>query len=225
MIVVGAPVFERGWILQRWFDGLAQQDLELMVVLNYGPGTDDTLAIIERNRERFPIHVVQTPGVEHVAERQWNLPRYVVMTTLRNDLLRVVRQLSPDYFLSCDTDMLMPPGALQTLIETIEPYDGIAPLTFMTHQDCEHPNWLTADLQRPAVPHGITEQYAVFGTVLMNRALYAVDYGPHNWGEDLGWAANVRTQGLRLAMNADVKVKHVMFREALDVFDDRVGMA
>ena len=83
---------------------------------------------------------------------------------------------------------------------------------------------MTADMQRPCALPGINEQHAVFGTVLMTPALYAVDYAAHAWGEDLGWAENVRTAGLRLALNSEVRVKHVMTPQLLDVFDDRVGL-
>lgn len=209
--------------MPRWLDCLAQQDVELTLVLNYGPSTDDTLKIIERET-RFKVEVIETPGATHQKTRLWDLGRYQMMSRFRNDLLSVVRQMAPDYYLSCDTDMLLPPGAIQTLVETMPPYDGIAPLTFMTQQGTECPNWLTKDMVRPHVPHGITEQYAVFGTVLMSPVLYDVDYAPHPWGEDLGWAANVHERGLRLALNSDVRVKHVMFPQALDVYDARVGM-
>lgn len=224
MIVVGAPVHERGWILPRWLDCLAEQGEELTLVLNYGPGEDDTLDII-KSETRFPVTIIES-DVKHTKNREWNMPRYEVMTRLRNDLLDVVRDLKPDFYLSLDTDMLMPSHCIRTLVETIEPYHGIAPLTFMTQQGTDFPNWLREDLTRPSyVPHGVTEMYAVFGTVLMTPALYGVDYAPHRWGEDLGWAANVKKAGLRLAMNADVRVKHVMYQHALNVFDDRVGMA
>lgn len=220
MIVVGAPVHQRGWILPHWFDALAAQNEELTVVLNYGPGTDNTLDLIE-SESRFAKIIVIQSDVPHTARRLWNMERYAVMTTLRNDMLAVVRDLAPDYFLSCDTDMLLPEGGLQTLVQTLPPYDGIAPLAFMGPGSC--PNWLTEHLERPYVPHGVNEQYAVFGTVLMTPALYAVDYAPHLWGEDLGWAANVKEAGLRLALNSDVRVKHIMRPEALGEFDHRVG--
>lgn len=225
MIVVGAPVHERGWILRHWFDGLAAQDMDLTVVMNYGPGTDDTLDIINSESRFSRIHVIQT-DVPHTRDRMWNIGRYEVMTRLRNDLLAVVRDLKPDFYLSADTDMLMPPSVLQTLVDTVEPYAGIAPLTFMTPQSTDYPNWLTEELQRPVrVPPGVTEAYAVFGTVLMTPALYLVDYAPHAWGEDLGWAANVKAAGLRLAMNSDVRVRHVMSPGALDQPDERMGVA
>lgn len=223
MIVVGAPVHQRGWILRRWLDHLAAQDQELTLVMNYGHGTDDTLLILEAE-DRFKVIVIETQNVTHVASRQWNVERYQVMVQLRNDILTVVRDLQPDYYLSCDTDMLLPTGAINKLIESRSPYDGIAPLTFMTTGGTTCPNWLTRDLERPYLQPGVTEQHAVFGTVLMTPDLYAVDYAVHPWGEDLGWAENVRNAGLRLALNTEVKVKHVMSPEFLDVYDTRVGM-
>lgn len=221
MIVVGAPVHERGWILPAWFDGLAAQHCDITVVLNYGHGSDDTLDVI-LNEDRFKVILVSS-DVEHTAERVWNSDRYDVMAQLRNDLLIAVRGLAPDYFLSCDTDMLLPAGALRTLVDTVGPYDGIAPLTFMS-AGLDAPNYLTEELQRPVVPTGgVSEQYAVFGTVLMRPSLYQVKYARHAWGEDIGWAINAKHAGCRLALNADVKVKHVMHRDQLGRFDQRIG--
>lgn len=224
MIVVGAPVHQRAWILPSWFDHLAAQDnsSELTIVLNYGPGDDETLDVIQRESRFEQIVVIESEGLEHHANRDWGLERFDVMAQLRNDLLAVVRNLRPDFFLSCDTDILLPPGALTHLLQESGQWDGIAPLTHMSpYADC--PNWLTKDLKRFPSPDVVTDSYAVFGVVLMKPSLYAIDYSTHPWGEDLGWAESAHKAGLRLALDPRVRAKHVMRPDMLHTIDERVG--
>lgn len=230
MIIVGAPVCEREWILRDWFDGLSHQEdfppEEIEVVLNYGKSQDLTrMSIIyEQMLGRFrKVTLLEDNTDDHIGHRLWTLSRYATMTRLRNDLLAYVRQETPDFYLSCDTDMLLPPHTLRTLFEHLNTWDGIAPLTFMTPHGEHFPNCMGLTGGR-TVPETTTEQHAVFGTVLMTERLYrGADYAPHAQGEDLGWARNVQNAGLRLALCPDVRIKHCMNPEMLETFDVRVG--
>jgi hypothetical protein len=230
LIVVGAPVHERGWILQEWLDALAVQEDHppdgLEIVLNYGASTDDTLVIAEKEAQRgrfAAVRVIEDEHSDHVRERFWTLDRYATMVRLRNDLLRCVRAIQPDFFLSCDTDMLLPPHTLRTLFGNMQGYNGVAPLTFMTEHGEQFPNCMAMDQSR-TVPTTTSAQYAVFGVVLMDQHLYAnVDYAVHGLGEDLGWARNVYEARMRLALCPDVRVKHVMNPNMLATLDVRIG--
>lgn len=230
MILVGAPVHNRAWVLPSWFDALAAQETEsqdIEIVLNYGAGDDATLDIIENEaeRDRFrKITVLEDVHTDHVSSRKWTIARYATMTRLRNDLLAYVRTTSPDFYLSCDTDMLLPSHTLRTLFEHLSQWDGIAPLTFMTPHGDSFPNFMGFNGARGPVPTETTEQDAVFGTVLMTKRLFTqVDYAPHTYGEDIGWAVNADKLGMRLAICPNVRVKHCMSSEVLHVFDDRIG--
>ena len=230
MIVVGAPVHHRAWVLRDWFDALAvQEDVppdRLEVVLNYGDSTDETLAILEEEAERgrfARVSWLKDEGADHVAQRLWTLDRYATMVRLRNDLLAQVRKIGPDFYLSCDTDMLLPPHALRTLLGNFGDYDAIAPLAFMTEHGESFPNCMAVDGTR-VVPKTTSQQYAVFGVVLMASSMYLnVDYAVNGMGEDLGWAKNAWEAGKRMALCPDVRVKHVMRPELLAMFDNRVG--
>lgn len=230
MIIVGAPVCEREWILRDWFDHLAHQEdhdpADIEVVLNYGHSKDLTrMSIIyEQMLGRFrKVTVLQDPLHDHLGHRLWTHSRYATMTRLRNDLLAYVRTQSPDFYLSCDTDMLLPPHTLRTLFEHLSTWDGIAPLTFMTPVGEQFPNCTNLNGRR-TIPATTSQQHAVFGTVLMTERLYrGADYAPHALGEDLGWAANVQNAGLTLALCPDVRVKHCMNHEMLETLDVRVG--
>lgn len=229
MIVIGAPVHQRGWVLPHWFDHLAAQDVdvrELLILLNYGPGTDDTLEVIEaeRARGRFAgVEVLHDEETDHSAERLWSPARYVTMTRLRNALLGRVRQLGPQWYLSCDTDMLLPANAISTLTWECGRFAGIGPVAQMAPRgSCV--NAFGADGQRIRTPVGIEGVYAVFGVKLMRPDLYqGIDYQPHPQGEDIGWAAACWSAKLRLAITGHVHAKHVMAPEMLYAVDDRVG--
>lgn len=230
MIVVFAPVHQRGWILRDWFECLANQEElspdNLHVLLNYGASDDDTLAIIqeEASRGRFAaVEYLEDSGTDHVASRTWTLERYQTMVRLRNDLLDRVRKIGPDFALSCDTDMLLPPQTLRTLLAELQDFGGIAPLTFMTETSEQFPNCMTERWVR-VIPQITSPRYAVFGVVLMTSKLYSlVSYSTNPMGEDLGWAANVRDAGITLAICPHVRVKHVMSHGRLGEIDVRIG--
>lgn len=238
MIVVGAPVTQRAWVLRRWFDHLrVQEDVStrsLYFLFVYGEPRaatpDETLTILrgeQQNGDWAGVEILHDDGDDHYPRRVWDIERYKTMARLRNQLLTRVRSIEPDFYLSCDTDILLPANALRRLLEEVERFDGVSPLTYMTPNGTQFPNamnegWTT----RPKVEelHGTVEVDAAFGVKLMSPALYAkVDYVEHPIGEDLGWANGVRQEGLRLALVTDVKAKHVMSEEHLDVLDPRVG--
>lgn len=238
-ITVFAPVTQRGWIIKKWLDSIVAQDIDadIDVVVLYGDPEgetpDNTRDVLDQER-RIPVYTFQDIDERHVADRKWNQERYATMARLRNQLLDEIslptpvngKVTRPDYALSCDTDMLMPPNCLSVLVDQMQQYDGVAPLTYMTPSGTNYPNVL--DLpgkKRPVIKQDTFQVDACFGVVLMNRPLYMnARYSVHRAGEDLGWAQDVRRLGLKLGLCPLVKVKHVMTREMLDHEDWRVGL-
>lgn len=231
MICVGAPVHARGWILQQWFDALAAQTYpatDIDVVLNYGHSEDDTLNIItaEMGRGRFhDVKIILDGEQDHQEHRAWNEERYATMARLRNALLHRVRAEKPDYYLSCDTDMLLPPEAIETLLAELQAgeYGAVGPLTHMTPTGiC--PNAFDLTGNRWQMSGGQQERvFAVFGVVLMGPTAYAQDYGVHRQGEDVYWATQCWQALVPMAIVPKVKVKHVMNPAMLDPVDPRIG--
>jgi hypothetical protein len=231
VIVVGAPVHQRGWILREWFDALAAQTYgsdNLIVLLNYGQSDDDTLQIIndqmEDGRFRSVITLVDK-FADHRPDRAWNEERYATMVRLRNDLLTKVREIQPDYYLSCDTDMLLPPDCIDQLVNDIGDFEAIAPLTHMTPQG-RCPNAFGLDGQRMNLVnvHQVERMFAVFGTVLMTPTMYQqTEYAVHRQGEDIGWAVSAWGKHLDMAIDPHIMVKHVMNQQMLGEVDIRVG--
>jgi hypothetical protein len=199
-------------------------------VFHVGPSADDTekilaqedawgnWAFVECLRDNSDAHLDRG--------RNWNLTRYEHMATMRNELLDFAISRGPEFYFSCDTDMLLPRKTLEVLRRDIHNYDGIAPMTFMT--PVGGGTAITNAMERtgercPAWTPDVRRVYACFGAVLMTPALMAVRYKAHGQGEDLGWAENVQEAGLRLAITPHVRVKHVMHPDHLELRDDRVG--
>lgn len=235
-LVIFAPVTQREWILPHYFNHLREQtgiDLSrVMLMFLYGESSDAprdrTLELLRQEREGpwFDVQIRIDREHRHQSKRQWNMPRWRDMADMRNRLLRSVRDAKPDYALSLDTDILLPPNAISTLLEEMAVIgaDGISPLTFMTPGGERHPNAMDLEGEnRVKIQPETFIVPACFAAVLMNDRLYQIDYAPHPAGEDLGWANNVADAGLSLALCPSVRAKHVMTKEMVGSVDPRVG--
>lgn len=234
-ILVGAPVHQRAWVLPSWFGALRAQegvaDWAISFVFNYGESTDETIRALHEGVQSggWTYDLIVDDGDDHVAKRTWNVGRYETMVRLRNRLLDVVRAEEPDYYLSLDTDILLPPHGIRTLVEELEKshLDGVSPLMYMTPRGVRYPNTMELDsTQRVHVNGDLrTRQVpAAFAAKLMSPDLYRqVDYAVDKRGEDLGWAVNVAESGLRLGIVPQVKAKHIMEPWMLNEVDERVG--
>lgn len=232
-LIIGAPVHQRGWILDRWFEHLSKQwefppeDVE--VVFMASPGSDGTYRVIESAPKKWGFRTVLLEDLTggDSEKRVWNESRYAKMASMRNQLLEYVRGQEPELYLSCDTDMLLPEHGVLKMAQELGRIeaDGIAPLTYMTPTSTQFPNAMKlGGTVRELVQPDTFVVDACFGVVLMTPALYRqADYAVHRYGEDLGWAYNVRQAGLKLALTPHVLVKHVMNPNMLDVVDERVG--
>lgn len=236
-LIIGAPVHQRAWVLPDWFRHVAKQELpwewdRVEIVFNYGRSSDSTLEIIEGARGWLPwtITVLSDEGDDHRAERKWTLDRFETMARLRNRLLEHVREQSPAYYLSLDTDILLPEGAIVGLIRDLEcserRFDAVGPTVYMTPKSKHFPNALALDTSRRyRLQHHFTEPVdVVFAAVMMAPSMYQfVDYAAERRGEDMGWGLNARKAGKRMGLNPMIVCKHVMSPEMLETVDSRVG--
>lgn len=234
LLVIGAPVCGRAWILREWFARLrAQAGLdpsETGFVFHVGPSKDATEEIIEEERTSGDWAFVESlhdDSDKHLdSGRRWDMVRFDHMATMRNELLTVARDAGADHYLSCDTDMLLPPVTLPILFRDIAGFKGVAPLTFMTPLGTgeEITNAMGMNTRRFSSRADFPERvYACFGVVLMTPELMSVEYEAHRQGEDLGWAKNAHAAGFKLGITPHVRVKHVMHPDHLELVDARVG--
>lgn len=225
-IVVGCPIYDRKWILPEWYNKVITESKDIACDLTFvfvydsrDLGTKEFLwDLIE-----YPLWMEEScvPGLQK--NHQWVAEDFHRMTSLRNQLLRKVRDLAPEYFLSLDSDMLLREGALKAMIDGLSSgFDAVGVNTSMCHQRwCE--SWMYfsetsntfARHNEAGDFHGIKEVDAIMGGKLMNHAAYNTDYMWDLQGEDLGWCRNIKKAGLKIGIPYKAQVRHVMYPQDL----------
>ena len=227
-VLVGCPIYERGWVLNAWFDALDdwRSHVDLQFHFVYTEGEDDTLDII---RKRAGNHIVfPFDEGDHSKERNWgDKSRLETMADLRNALISQVNLTKPDFFLSLDSDILVAPwGQSKVLFETT--YDAVAPLVYLGPGDIGNSFHFQGDHNRRIQKtrmYGVEQPVDVIAAAkLMKPLAYRNSvYGYDKYGEDFYWARGMKFANIRLAFNSSVIFKHVMSPDRLDVVDPRVG--
>lgn len=225
--LVGAPTRGRAWILPEYIRRVkascAKADVEpsfLFVVEE----DDNDPGMIASCLDESEYSLVTLPADESSSmQRVWNEKRYEYMVFLRNTLLKEVRVLAPDLFLSLDTDMLLHEDAISALVDNIGNYDAIGGKAYLSDIGRFHSTYASDfALNRPEA-EGIFPVPVIMAIKLMKPSAYNIDYKTHRFGEDLGYCENAQEAGLKFVWCGSVTNKHVMRQENLGVVDDRVG--
>jgi hypothetical protein len=243
-VVVGCPIYNRAWILPRWFDSLAKQDgYDIIPALVYTKGTDDTVKIIEREKKRGRFKIILTEehtGGTEAEDHDWSSPERVkTVADKRNKLIDLAIGADPDYFLSLDSDCLVPEGGIRSLEEVLsmklkkgDPYSAVSPrvwiwdgaIACMTYE-----KGILTLVSRKS--HGVSEvDVPSMSACLMTKKLLedtAVRFGVFVEGEDFSWdpdrgvngwsasevfswAAAAKKAAYRMALHANVTFAHEM---------------
>lgn len=247
-IVVGCPVSKREWIMDHWFNftkqALDRVECRFRYVFVGDASGDETFEVIQRRAGDLAT-VVETHEYRALDERSWTTERKNQMVVYRNVMLDAVRAMEPDYFLSLDSDILLHPDAISSMIDTLhrKRWDTFAeavggkcymtplpegPLVNNPRVGTACPSFLLkgrAGMFRrrdPEIP-SVIEVDILMAIKLMTPAAYAIDYQPHQWGEDIGWSLACHDAGLRFLWDGQVTNKHVMRPQDLHVLDPRCG--
>lgn len=226
-IMIGCPVKERDWILPQWTEHVMgateNHNVEfLFVAESSDQPTFDMVSTLGK--------VITTDDTRPYIRNWADKSRLHTMVEIRNILLEEVRNLSPDLFLSLDSDILLHAKTVDNLIETISTADNIGAVggfTFLDQRDYRVTNLAninerTRALQRVITP-GIHEVDVIMAIKLMKPVAYNVDYEYDLRGEDIGWCNAVKQTGVKIFCDGRVASKHVMYPKWLDIIDERVG--
>ena len=226
-ILVGCPVFERDWILDRWFDHLEGWPVELDFVFAFTPGGDRTLDIIQ---SRAPMaHIILAEEGDHSTERNWGQrSRVETLADMRNAIFGYVRAERPAFYFSLDSDVLVAPWEdSQRLFESLRLFDAISPLAYLGSGDIANAfHWRGDHVTRldRKKRYGVPQTVDVLAAaILMTPAAY--DYGSYGYdmlGEDIYWAKTLRNGPVKLGFDSSVVFRHVMSREKLHMNDVRI---
>jgi hypothetical protein len=231
-IAVGCPVSSRGWILPAWFTFVGQAchlaEVDPVFVFAGSRERDrDSFDVIDAFAKKNLVLVTDTAETPRTDKRDWGKPgRLQHMAMVRNQLLGLVRDLEPAYFLSVDSDILLHPWWLKAALEGIGDYDALGGKTYMTKKGLSCPSWANLTREnnlRRQEATGLFRVDVIMAIKLLTPAAYAVNYRVHPLGEDVGWSIQARKAGLKLAWYGDCASKHVMEPGMLEPIDERVG--
>lgn len=230
-VVVGMPVKDRAWCLPDWFKCVEAQesdDLQLKVFALYSKSEDNTLEILqEHDVEVFndewddrPIPMGRT--VNDIDHHRWgSLDTYQYMADMRNRLVHLA-SLVPgmDYFLSLDSDIMIPEGGLAVLINNMKVRTGIiAPAVNMGRgQTCWNKmNWEPGTNSAVRKSEDLGRYLAVkadviMAALLMDQSGLRAQWRSHPQGEDVGLCLDCEQKGIDRWWLPRLYCQHLMSR-------------
>jgi hypothetical protein len=240
-ILVGCPVRQREWSLPHWLAHVENSFIAAGVTPEYvfvSDPRDPSLEVIKRLCTGRLIHFVEiSEDISNVVrEHKWGTESALRhMTFIRNLLLRTVRELEPEAFLSLDSDILITPDTLKnlrsTLLEDEREFDAVGGKCYLG-VGVDNISWgrfsESSGLQRSDAV-GVFPVDVIMAIKLMSPAAFAVDYQYHHNGEDVGWSMACKQMGLRLGWDGREACKHVMTQvddqgeSMITKFDPRCG--
>ena len=217
-LVIGAPVYNREWVLPRWFQCIADFKIQTKntdLVFAYTEGDDATLDIIKKYGEKFnACHVLDCNDIKAFGDR--DSERYYSLVILRNRIFDKLREIQPDYFFSYDTDILLPPETLKGLIkdkkDIVSPYVDLVP-----PQDIPNCVSKIGDGFRRRKPYSqfypkgqLYPVDSVFAVSLMSQPVFnTCSYKWHSGGEDYGFSEETIKAGFQCWMDSRYEGTHL----------------
>lgn len=246
-VLIGCPIYRRGWILNHWIKCIKAQSIRqdsVGFIFEVSPDDESTIAMLEAWKKYDPVvahfEIIKRDDLPHFEHenngRQWTISKYENMVKLRNSLLEKARELSPDYYFSLDSDILLEnPNTIELLIAHIkEGADAVSPLMFMTPMGDMYPSvmtWADSDIgsamRLPRYPLGSYFQAdVIMAAKMMSQNVYKnINYTLHFQGEDVGWSLECKKAGFSLFSASYIYAPHIMspaqYNHYLQVGDSR----
>lgn len=231
-VLIGCPIYKRDWILHHWIKCILAQSVsigDIGFVFEVSSEDEKTILILntfkklEKNIPYFEIIVRDDiPHFEHIENgRNWTLSKYENMVSLRNNLLLKAREVSPDYYFSLDSDILLEnTGTIELLVAHIKSgADAVSPLMFMTPVGTMYPSIMDwrEDVKNKAfrkIKYPIGEYFksdVIMAAKMMSKKVYNnIDYVIHEQGEDVGWSYQCKLNDYRLYSASYIYAPHIM---------------
>lgn len=247
-LVIGAPAWDRAWSLPLWMASVrANVDPENTGLVFVVPAADAP------TRDAIAALTADFNWVEVMRDRGAQLPRderpatqHRTLATARNQILQIVAKVRPKYYLSWDTDLLVPSGTVDRLIverlpiTTVWTWLNRMPPRRMNHYDgreyrevlWQPPVCATAmawdqrnvgrAVHYPADEFrlrssGLWKCGVVMAFKLMDARAYSVaHYAPHHDGEDIPFNIQLARRGVPRFCCGDIQGLHLYDRSARD---------
>jgi len=231
-IVVGCPIRLREWMIEPWFEAVlcSLAVVESDFCFAFAIEDDDPSGLLieefcKKNKLNSYATIVE-PYTGSIREHNWDHARVEYMVYLRNELLKLVRSMEPDYFLSLDSDILVHPKTLVNLLIAADRFDAVGGKAYL-HKLSKIPSYAIMNKRTNNMLRQDHSQLLAVDVImaikLMGRKAYNVDYVFDRRGEDIGWSRSAKEKGLTLGYDGRLASKHIMERSMLDSVDKRVG--
>lgn len=223
-MLVGCPIRDRTWILPRWREhalvALERAIIEPCFLFVVGSDDEDTIKMVTSWPDTEVILIDEPTGP---AQRNWdNKDRLTHMAEIRNIMLKRVREIDPDLFLSLDSDMLLDPRAISCMVQVLYSMSpqcwAVGGKASMNKGDNHCPSFGyflpgQAGIRRFDYDEMLKVD-VIMAIKLMTRQAYSVDYSYHESGEDYAWSRSVFSAGGSLWWDGRVTNKHIMVKDS-----------
>lgn len=201
-VFIGAPVRNRAWVLGRHLDSLMAQDVdkEFKYILNDSEDETEQILIDQG-----------IPYVTHNLGKKYGHVRgqysYGNLALLRNILLHEFLQSDCDYLLSIDTDIIIPEGSLQQLIDNDL---DVCSMLIQNHPKIKAHNAMIGGRHVPEFKEGIIPVDLTGAVYLIKREVVEAGarYALHPIGEDEPFCEQARRHGYRLFVDTRLRPIH-----------------
>jgi hypothetical protein len=233
-LIVACPIYKRDWILPHWIRCILSQSIDISkigFIFECSENDTETLDILQAWKKYDPripyFNIKVRPDIPHYEheenKRSWTISKYENMVNLRNSILDNVREVSPDYYMSLDSDILITNSStLELLIAHVQQgADAVSPLMYMTPVGTRYPSVMTWRSDEPDKAYreldyplgSYFKSDVIMAAKMMSKNVYEnVDYSIHRQGEDVGWSLNCKNMGYDLYSASYIYCPHIMSR-------------
>lgn len=230
-VAIGSVIRNRAWILPEYLKALKSINNYPAPMKHYvfleNDSQDDTLSQLKdfKRQSLIPVAVKSVvTNYPHWNRGDYSKNQYKHLAEMRNKLIEMVLETDAMYFLSVDSDIIVPPDILTRLLAAVNgsqnvvmaaaisniperKLDGNAAGNFLINDSLGIP------LHPPEYPlKGIIEVDVTGAVYLIPRRLLedGVRYGSHPLGEDFPFCKQAKEKGYSLRVMLDLVCDHRM---------------
>lgn len=201
-IFLGAPVRNRGWILEEYIEAIENQNLKISMFFIVNDSKDNSLEIISKKKIPHRIHNFEFEGyirgeysIDHLAY-------------LRNEILDEFLKSDCEYFLSIDTDIIIPEHSISQLIKHEE--DIVSMLIRNNDKTICHNFFINGQQIEKEVINGLIPVDMTGAVYLISRRVIesGVRYNYDRLGEDIPFCQSAKEKGFEIYCDTSLKPIH-----------------
>ncbi|MDP9699762.1 GT2 family glycosyltransferase [Paenibacillus intestini] len=202
-VLIGSPVRNRAWVLERHLQSLDQQAVHQQFRYILNDSEDQTEHILQEHRIPYSTYDLgKTYG--HLRGQY----AYAHLAKLRNRLLEEFLLTDCDYLFSVDTDIIVPEDSLEQLMNNDK---DICSMLIRNHPQIKAHNALIRGQHVPEFREGLIPVDLTGAVYLIKREVIeaGVRYANHASGEDAPFCEQAKSLGFELFVDTRLRPVHV----------------